>query len=367
LTPSNTLEIKKALISSVIFFTCPALIQAQTAIGFNEGLLGNSGTAISNTTAASVFNPSLLLQKTKNSYSLGGNSFANFSSDSDNGKWSSAKLMPNYISSLQAFDSFVHEFFIATLYSIDAQISYREGDINNNFNIQGENYFAGYSFAFRGLPLGFQIGLRSNETRSVGEQEYEDFNEVRTGFIRGNNRYLNLVVGIGGSHQMGGYTLGYRFLSRGISIVKKQKATGIVHIYNKNSNQYSRTEQEIDLDNLPTDRAQMIVVGHGFLTGENEFLTDTRLEEEDTLTHTYKWYQTFGYRYNPSGKYQFMCGIMHLIEKDVKYFGQAVYLSAGFSWLNNTNRSGLGAFYSQNKVKEVSQIYGVTFNSEFVY
>ena len=62
-----------------------------------------------------------------------------------------------------------------------------------------------------------------------------------------------------------------------------------------------------------------------------------------------------------------MCGISHLINEDIKYFGQNMYISTSFSWLNKTYRSALGPYYYVDKLKFDTQVYGLTFSSEFIY
>lgn len=367
---SNISEIKKSFISVIVFggvLLIESVCQAQIAIGFNEALMGNSGTAISNSTAPSFYNPALLLQKKNNSFSLSGNTFVNFSSKNEYGNWSSAKLMPNYFSSIQAFESFVHEFFLATQFSYTADVLSNSNNFKSNINIQAENYFAGYSFAFHGLPVGFQIGLRSNESRTIGNQDYEDSSFSIANFIRSTSQTLNLVIGFGGFHRINNYSIGYRILSRGANIYNKGSGEFNTSTYNKTTNQFSKNTQRLDYDPSPTSRAYTFILGQGFIAGDHEFLTDAQFLENEELTGSYRWSQTFGYRYNLSGKYQYMCGLSHLIDKDINYFGQYIYVSTGLSWLSNTHRSGIGGFYSQSKIKEDSRSFGITFNSEFVY
>ena len=95
---------------------------SQVPIGLNEGMMGNTGTASFESTAASYYNPSLLTEKKENSFSIGGYSFNVIQSEQDNLKMNSTTLSPSYVSSLQRFENFVHEFALA-----------------NNFNIESKN------------------------------------------------------------------------------------------------------------------------------------------------------------------------------------------------------------------------------------
>lgn len=194
-------------------------------LGFYEGLMGNSGAAISESTASSFYNPSLILFKLKNSYGVGGNTFSNIKSDSEDSKLLSSKITPSYLSSAQVFSSFAHEFFLANISSIDSQTDeVLSAGGETKVKTRLENYQAGYTFAFHALPFGFQTVLRFSENQTTTFHEFQDSALAETSNSDGHRRQIDLVLGIGGMHQFDNYRLGYKYSSRGFVIYKKTKA-----------------------------------------------------------------------------------------------------------------------------------------------
>lgn len=328
--------------------------------------MGNSGVAISDSSASSFYNPSLILNKNKNSYSVGGNTLSNFNSDASGDRLTSTGISPSYLSSLQIFDGFAHEFFLTNTTSVDAQVLKTAlTGAETHFNIRLQDYLAGYTFAFHALPFGFQINLRYRDNQTSGFSEFQSSSGAETSDIQSANRQIDLVHSIGGNHQFGDYRFGYKYTTRGLAIYKKKEGREKKYSYSQTLNQYTKTESDFLIEQGAV--AETILIGHSFKINDHEFLTDTKLEELADLTHAYNWSQTFGYKLSSTAGYQYMCGVSHLINKDVKYFGQSMYISTGFSWQARSSRTAIGIYYDADKLKYDTQIYGLTFSSEFIY
>lgn len=353
------------VISFFVFFLS-SQAYAFNPIGFYEGLMGNSGVALTEPTAASYYNPSLLILKPTSSVSLGGNTFSNFKSNVDGVEWSSAQLSPSYLSSVQAFDVFVHEFFLSQMYFLDTQITTQSNGGIFDYDIRTQGYYAGYSFAFKGFPMGFQFVLRVSDQKTIGFYSNETPQTVVKSDIRGSNRKADMMLGLGAHHQFGDYTFGYRYLSRGARVYSHDDGKTTSAVFNLAGNTYSKIESDFKLDSEPL-AGQIVVIGHSFKAGSHEYLTDTQMEEDGSLTNSFTWIQTFGYRLNFDKQNQFLCGIAHQIGSEIKYFGQSAYYSAGYSWLTRANRSAVGLYYTSQNLDNDMRVYGVTFSSEFTY
>lgn len=353
-------------ISFLILFISVKIFAQAVPVGFNEGLMGNSGVAITDATASSYYNPGLILTKKRSSYSAGGNTFSIVDGSANDIKLSSAKISPSYVSALQIFESFAHEFFLANLGSVDSQTTSTDslgGTIKSNVRL--DNFIAGYTFAFPALPLGFQTALRYTEKQTNSFYEFQDAGGATTKSTEAIHRQIDFLLSIGGTHQFGNYNFGYKYLSRGLAVSKKKEGSEKTFTYSQGLNQYQKTESVVNTNqDIP---GEVLALGHSFKIGDHEFLTDSQFEEKADLTYTYDWSQTFGYKLRSAAGYQYMCGLSHLINKDVKYFGQSMYVSTGMSWLSRTYRSAIGLYYSVNKVNADSQTYGLTFSSEFIY
>ena len=352
---------------SLFIFLNSIYAKSQTVpIGFFEGLMGNSGLAISDSSASSFYNPSLILNKRTSSYSFGGNTFANFNSKANDDQMSSSKISPSYISSIHIFESFAHEFFLTNTTSIEADTlkSSVTGALIRS-NIRQQDYQLGYGFAFPGLPMGFQTSVRYRDNQISTLSEFQDNLSAFTTQANAANRQADFMVAIGGNHQFSNYRFGYKFSSRGLAIYKKNEGRERKYSYTQISNQYIKSESDFSTDQESI--GELIAIGHGFKINDHEFLTDTRFEELVDLAHAYNWSQTFGYKLSSAAGYQYMCGASHLINKDIKYFGQSMYVSTGFSWQSRSSRSAVGMYYSVDKLKFDTQVYGLTFSSEFIY
>jgi hypothetical protein len=365
LKPSNFFVIS-GLINCILFIFSTQLHAQTVPIGFYEGLMGNSGVAISDSSASSFYNPSLILNKNKNSYSMGGNTLSNFNSDATGDRLTSTSISPSYLSSLQIFEGFAHEFFLTNITSIDAQVlKFSASGAETHLNIRGQDYLAGYTFAFHALPWGFQFNLRYRDHQTSGFSEFQNSAGAETSDIQSASRQIDLVQSIGGNHQFGNYRLGYKYMTRGLALYKKKEGHEKKYSYSQTLNQYTKTESDFLIEQDAV--AEVIVIGHGFKINDHEFLTDTKLEELSDLTHAYNWSQTFGYKLSSAAGYQYMCGLSHLINKDIKYLGQSMYISTGFSWQVRSSRTAIGIYYNVDKLKYDTQIYGLTFSSELIY
>ncbi len=366
-SPKQPLKLSNYLGINFLLIFISFQLKAQTVpIGFYEGLMGNSGVAIFDSTASSYYNPSLLTFKQKNSYSLGGNSFSNFNSDYNDTKVNSSKISPSYLSSVQVFDSFVHEFYLTNTLSLDAQIVAPNGAGGEfQYNIRQDQYQVGYTFAFPELPMGFQTSLRFKDAQTNGFYEFQDSASAVTSNIQGSNRQIDFLISIGAAHQFSAYKFGYKYLSRGWSIYKKNEGLVKNFLYIPLTNQYSKSESTYSFEQ--PSAGETISIGHGFKINDHEFLTDSQFVETPDLTHTYDWSQTFGYKLSSVSGYQYMCGLSHVITKEIKYFGQNIYVSTGFSWLNKASRSAFGIYYYTNKLSSETRSFGLTFSSELTY
>jgi hypothetical protein len=362
LKPSNFFAI-----SFFITFIFSVSVFAQLPpIGLYEGLMGNSGVALSDSTASSYYNPSLLNQKKKSSFSFGGNTLSNLTTESEVGKISAAKLAPSYISSVQAFDNFVHEFFLINVISLQTRYFASEPPYSTDINLKSDVFYAGYSFAFNNFPMGFQAAVRSIEISQFGFTEARDATKALTAKIESSFKKIDLLLNISGHHEFKNYGFGYKYVSRGVKLTENRSGSYTQYIYDSGANSYAIYKLDYQ-PNVKPFSGDFISIGHSFKMGSNEFLTDTNFEERDDLTHSYNWSQTFGYKVTSEKQHQFLCGLSHLINKDVKYFGQSAYFSVGYSWLTNANRSAVGMYYSADRVTNDTRSYGLTFSSEFIY
>jgi len=353
---------KSALIFSVLFLTV-SHVSAQISVGLKESAMGNSGAAITDSSAAAFYNPALLSEKKQSHFSLTGNTLSSFKSKDT----SSVKLTPNYISSIQAFESFVHEFSLANQFSIESQSKLPITDGTATTNMRLEQYILAYSMAFREFPFGFQVGLRMNEQKFQINQMTENANMASGVNLDINKSKADLFLGFGGIHQLGShYRFGYKYESTGLNVYKKSKIDGTYYSYDKIGNTFSSGDPNGTATDAEVNN-QVVSLGHSFTWKAHEFLTDSRFIELEKASNTYSFYQTFGYKVTFSNQMQYMCGVAHQFKSDLSNLAESNQFSTGFSWVTNTLRSSLSAYYfSQTGADEV-QSAGITFGSEFNY
>lgn len=351
------------ILQKIILFSVFALfvsnLQAQISVGLKESALGNSGVAITESSAPSHYNPALLSEKQKSYFSLTGTTLTNYKSSSEAGEFNSTKFAPNYISSIHAFESYIHEFSLVNQVSLDSRSSTPITGGSKTTNVKNDQYNLAYSFAFRDFPFGFQLGLRISEQNINLSQATNDGN-IATGVDFDISQKIgHLFLGLGGIHQLGSsYRFGYKYESPGLNIYKKTEQRGNYYYYDKGNNLFTAGTTQGTTENKSLN-SQSLTLGHSFAWGDHEMLTDSRFTEDPEIKNNYSFYQTFGYKVNFSNKMQYMCGVSH------DFDASANYLSTGFSWQTNALRSTVSAYFAEDQ--DEAQSTGITFGSEFIY
>jgi hypothetical protein len=329
--------------------------------------MGNSGVAMSDSTAASAYNPSLLRDRSDNSFSLGGNSFGSQSSRQSGSEFSSLNLSPSYLSSVLSGSALVHEFFFSSIFSGPMKSEQKQDDQRTKSDIDMTSARFGYSMAFKNIPFALQFLGRYSQRQQFGFYEATNpaLSSSTTGHIETDSRYLGASLGVSGHAHFGGYSLGFNYISRGLDLYKKE--SGILRTFTRTPSSYSVLDTAID-SGRPSETGHNFSVGHEFKAGDHQFLTDTNLVEDASLTQTYTASQSFGYKMNSRAGHQFLCGINHRLGPDIKYFGQSMYSSVGYSWLTRSLRSAFGLYHYSSQINDQTlTAYGLTFASEFQY
>lgn len=337
--------------------------------------MGNSGAALSDPTAASVYNPSLLSRKKKDSYSVSGNSFGSFKSTSENSSVTSLSLNPGYISTILVGDALVHEFFIANGApgnKLNSVSSFDDASVisRSEFTINTTRFLFGYSMAFKKVPFALSYFGQYNQTEVTGFSELASLisNFRSTTSTQGELKYLGLGVSVSGhTETMSGYTLGYQVRTRQLIVYRKDKMTSTSYIHGGTSNTDYSKQEVVSTDQSSVVNGSSFVIGHGFVNGDHEFITDSQLNETSDLNYSFKMTQTFGYRMNSKLGNQFLVGFAHQLGPEVKYLGQSAYYSVGFSWIKNSLRSVLGVYALSSRIGQDVFAAGLTFGSEFNY
>lgn len=351
-------NILKIIIFSLSLF-CFQYLHAQIAVGLKESALGNSGVAFTDSSAPSYYNPALLSEKQKSNFSITGTTLTSFKSSSEAGEFTSTKFAPNYISSIQAFGTFIHEFSLVNQVSIDTRLTTAITSGSVTTNLRNDQYNLVYSFAFKDFPFGFQTGLRINDQNVHLNRATNDGNIATGTDLDISQRVGHLFLGFGGIHQLGAnYRFGYKYETQGLRVYKKTEQSGSYYFYDKANNLFSAGPVQGSTNNASFN-TQIITLGHSFTVNDHEFLTDTRFTEDALEKNSYIFFQTFGYKVNFSNKMKFMTGASHDFDT------HANSVSAGFSWQTNAMQSTLTAYHAQDK--EDSKATGLTFGSEFVY
>lgn len=335
-------------------------------IGLYEGLMGNSGVASFESSAPSFYNPALLsLRKTK-SIVLGGNTISTISSKTNSAEASGSSFNPTYISSIDVFDSYAHELFIINL--IDANLVSESTTANNKlqFNTRTQNFAAGYSFAFPNFPMGFQVLLYQQSNSGIALFDGTTGTERTVGNIKIDRRIFYTGFGISTILNFTNYNLGFNYRSRQMQVTDSDQSKYKAYLYDSAGGTLSEIQGNSKTE-LGRPFGNTLLVGQGFKIGAHEFLTDSSFVESEDLNQSYSWRQSYGYRLGLSESHQFLVGLNHLINDKVRYFGQDAYCSVGYSWKTRTYRTSVGLFLWNEKLTQSSQIYGLTFNSEFSY
>ncbi len=358
----------RILISWIFIVLGPlTAVGQQLPVGLYEGLMGNSGLAIKDSTAASAYNPSLLRDRTDNSFSIGGNAFGSLSSRTSGSEFSSLSLTPTYISNVMNGSALVHEFFYSSRLSgpMDLEVKTDDSTTRLTSNVMSSRF--GYSMAFKSIPFALQYLARFSQTKNVGFMEgYVPLtNTTLSAHLEDESRYLGVSLGVSGHARFGGYSLGANLISRGLDLYKKSEGRSKIY---QSTGGVLTTSESADSHAGIAETGYQFAIGHGFQVGDHQFLTDSVFSETPDLNHTYDFYQTFGYKMNSKAGHQFLTGLSHRIHPDIKYFGQAMYSSVGYSWLTRALRSTFGLYYSNtNLAGQTTTTYGLTFGSEFQY
>ncbi|MEQ1723384.1 MAG: hypothetical protein ABL930_09430 [Pseudobdellovibrio sp.] len=352
---------------------CFLSAHSQTPIGLYEGLLGNSGAALTDSSAASYYNPSLLKLKKSESYSIGGNTFGSFTSKGNGQTTTSLSIYPSYLSSIFISESLVHEIFLINLtptkLNTQTNLSNSTTTSVDETNVDINRIIVGYSMAFRNIPFALSYFLQYSQVQEFGFSEFADLTGSlrRTSVSKGKYTSLSAGMSVSGHAHFESYTLGYNLKLRPVMMYKNNEAQ--IKNYTRGATvptDYS--EETINTEvKTPESLNTVFSIGHAFTSDEHEFITDTQFIEKTDQSFSYSLYQSFGYRFSSSSGHQYLVGISHSIDAQTRYFGQNLYVSTGYSWLNKINRSTFGLYYYQSKISTEVVAAGLTFGSEFSY
>lgn len=336
--------------------------------------MGNSGTALSDPTAASYYNPSLLRRKKKDSYSISGNTFGTYSSKSENAKASSLALNPGYLGTVLVGDALVHEFFVAnrSFSKLNIISNSEDSQTSSRTEMSGDitQFQFGYSMAFKSIPFALSYFGQYNQTdmTSFSQATSLTTNVRLTQKSKLDLKYLGLGLSVSGhTESSSGYTLGYQIKTRQIIVYKKDVRDSSVFVHGGTSATDYYQIDSTDENKSGVSNGSQFAIGHGFISGDHEFTTDSRFEEHPSLNYSFTMSQTFGYRMNSKAGYQLLAGFAHRLGSEVKYVGQSAYYSVGFSWLKNNLRSVFGAYALSSRIDQDVFAAGLTFGSEFNY
>lgn len=335
-------------------------------IGLFEGLMGNSGVATFEPTAPSFYNPALLSLRKKSAIVLGGNTISAIVSKTELNDTSGSGFSPTYVSNIDVFEPYAHEFFIVNIVDANLVSESINSQVRMQFYLRTQNIAAGYSFAFPKFPMGFQVVLYQMANSGVAPFDGTVDGLRTVGNIRMDSKSYHAGIGISTILNYKNYNLGFNLRTRTAKINETEKSRFKAYVYDSGSNLFGETQGEYKGE-LIRPEGQTLLIGQGFKSGAHEFLTDSTFTESSELDQSYQWRQSYGYRLGLAEEHQFMAGLNHLINEKVKYFGQDAYYSVGYSWKTRSYRSSVGLFLRNEKVASYNQIYGLTFNSEFSY
>lgn len=358
---------------TILLFLFPYQANSQFAIGLYEGLMGNSGAALSDPTAPSYYNPSLLNRKKKDSYSLSGNTLGTYSAKSERAKTTSFNLNPGYVSTILVGTGLVHEIFVANTspsqFDVQLDLSNPTLAAKTEMTVTQSQFLFGYSMAFRSIPFALTYYGQYTQKVITGFDQFTSLisNMRSTQTSRSEFKSIGTGIGVSGYAKSRGYTLGYQLRTRQLILYKEDKSYYSKFIHGGSSaTDYTQSDSVYENQN-PVINGSSFVIGHGFSSGDHEFITDSQLQETSSLDYSFKMTQTFGYRMNSKGETQLLVGFAHELGPEVKYFGQSAYYSAGLSWLKNNLRSVFGAYALSSRIGQDVFAAGLTFGSEFNY
>lgn len=364
---------KISVLAIFIFLLSFTEAKAQTPIGLFEGLLGNSGAALTDSSAPSYYNPSLLILKDQKSRSISGNTFSRFASESSAEKTSAISFYPTYLSTIFMSDSLAHEIFVINLTPTRLQTlrAVEESTFRENYEAtQDKNVInGGYSMAFKSFPLALSFFAQFTQIKEFGFKDFTSLNsDLRNNSVnRGELYRLASGISVSGHSRFESYTFGYNLKLRPFTLLTYNKLKTTSYIRGETApTDYRVSESESTVNFTDEDKTSMLL-GHSFRAGDHEFITDTILTEKTAENRAYKISQSFGYRLSDSSGHQFLTGLSHRIDNDIKYLGQDLYASVGYSWNNRANRTTFGLYYFRSDLNNKVSAAGLTFGSEFNY
>lgn len=355
----------KLLVSLLFLIPCQAF---SFFFGVHEGLMANTGVATLESKAASYYNPSLLRYKSKNSFTLGGSTLGEYSSSTKDGTAvSGASLTPTYLSNVFSSSSLVHELFIynnfSGIYGIKTQTA--QSDIEGTVNIT--NLVGGYSMAFQSIPLALQVQIRYISLKTAALFSSLDTNLFSVGKTVSQQDYASLNLGISHHFTINKYTFGVNLKTRGLKVMSKYQSQYKGYIISNNQTspvEYKNTEGNSGVSVTGYE----LSIGHGFNSDNHEFLTDTKLVEEEAYKNQYILSQSFGYRFKLSKNYQYSAGVNQQFGDKLKGLGQAIGVSTGLIMRTNSYLSSIGLGYLRDESQtSTAKSFNLIFSSEFYY
>lgn len=353
----------------LLFLHGPSQALAQALpVGLFEGLMANSGVALTESKAPSYYNPSLLRQRTQNAVSVNGNTLGAVNSKDEGTTFSSSiNLSPTYLSNTLVGDSLVHEFFMAN--TLQGEFSWRATTASGKFDGESNinRVVAGYSMAFKSIPLALQFLARYSEVKLFGFSEPSSTTPPMT-LAKVQSEYINmnLALGLSTHFRFDHYTFGVNFNTRGWTLHNKQEGTARVFTYGLPTPTDVTVTEETSRSSI-THEESRLALGHSFRIGNHELLTDSIFTEQSGALGSYDFNQTFGYRYGVADGHQLLCGVSHRFGSDVSYFGQNIATSVGYSWMTRKLRSAVGFYYGRDNTQVESSTMGIVFGSEYEY
>lgn len=333
-------------------------------LGLYEGFLGNSGVAIRDSKAASVYNPSLLSSKPDSSFSIGGNSIVNNSTSSDSFSGSKGFVTPGYLSSIINGENLVHELFLYNQANFQINSKTVSETLNSESMIDLARYYSGYTMAFKTVPFAMQFLAIYEEFNFTYQAETLSNSQIAS-FINSKSSFKKLIttLGLSGGFTNAIYSFGVNYQISPLKITENK--SGTANIYAASTN--TLTKQELTATNLISSIGHSLKVGNGFLVNSHEFLFDTNFYETDKDSKSYTTYQSFGYRFLGNHQHQYLCGISQAIAPVSKKFGKDTFISTGYSWSRGKSRSSVGLFFYNLDETSKYQTYGINFSSEYGY
>lgn len=336
--------------------------------------MGNSGVALSDPTAASYYNPSLLRRKKKDSYSISGNTFGTLTSKTETTKITSLAFNPGYLSTILVGEALVHEFFMANASpsKLNIAMDFKDSNFSGRSEMKADQtrFLFGYSMAFKSVPFALSYFGVYNQSEVTGFSQFTSLisNWRSTQASTSDLKYLGLGVSASGyTETNSGYTLGYQLRTRRWIVFKKDVTKNSSFIHGGTSpTDYTQFDSTYENESS-IDTGSNFTIGHGFVNGDHEFITDSNFTERGDLNYAFSMTQTFGYRLNSKAGNQFLAGFAHQLGSEVKYFGQSAYYSVGMSWLKNSLRSTFGVYALSSRISQDVFAAGLTFGSEFSY